>query len=254
MGHPPQICNIYGIHYQLWRSYRKLGRSSCQRQCGGWSRYVTHIKTVLICSHGLFKHLEAPSESRLWILHQDRSTGDFVPEFPGNTSLNPCVFLVVVSCHSHSLYRSGPASYGSRCVFSFEGLVNFTNSVAFQKRLQWFRWEFEKRRLIDLQLYLSCFRNVKRRMDSGIVKPCLSTKMWEEGPSEETTEIEMAYYVASPFSAGISTVFLSHTIAENCTDDVFVCILFRFPLRWTSSYVSWAVLHCKFSNRTLVPF
>lgn len=43
-------------------------------------------------------------------------------------------------------------------------------------------------------------------MDMGIAKPCMSMRMWQENPQTYETELEMAYSVASPFSAGVSTV------------------------------------------------
>lgn len=43
-------------------------------------------------------------------------------------------------------------------------------------------------------------------MDLGIAKPCMSMRMWQEHPHTYEEELEMAYSVASPFSAGVSTV------------------------------------------------
>lgn len=56
-------------------------------------------------------------------------------------------------------------------------------------------------------------------MEEGTAKPSMSTKMWEEGPSEDIGEIEMAYHVASPFAAGISTVHPFTIITDLRIDD-----------------------------------
>lgn len=49
--------------------------------------------------------------------------------------------------------------------------------IPFQKSLQCFRWLQERRRLKDIELYMSCFHEVKRKMDLGIAKPCMSMRM-----------------------------------------------------------------------------
>ncbi|KAI0319659.1 cytochrome P450 [Amylostereum chailletii] len=77
------------------------------------------------------------------------------------------------------------------------------------KSLQWFRWEQEKRRIIDGQLYTGCLREVKRKVAEGVAKPSMSLKLLEESSSSGLSEMEMAYAAAGPFSAGIPTMLSS---------------------------------------------
>ncbi|KAI5116386.1 hypothetical protein M0805_006558 [Coniferiporia weirii] len=77
------------------------------------------------------------------------------------------------------------------------------------KCLQWFRGELDKRRLLDIDLYVNCFRDVQRRMAEGIAKESMSSRMLTlsaAGEAEGASEVEMAYAACSPFSAGIDTV------------------------------------------------
>jgi len=73
--------------------------------------------------------------------------------------------------------------------------------------LQWFRRSMEERGALSTTLYTRLFRRVKEKMDAGSAKPCISVLLWEEGPSPELTEVEMAYFTAMPFAAGTTTTF-----------------------------------------------
>ena len=64
----------------------------------------------------------------------------------------------------------------------------------------------EERGAQDTALYTRLFREVKKKMDAGTAKPCISVLLWEHGPSPELTETEMAYFTAMPFAAGTTTV------------------------------------------------
>ncbi|THH06476.1 hypothetical protein EW145_g4057 [Phellinidium pouzarii] len=80
------------------------------------------------------------------------------------------------------------------------------------KSLQWFRWDLDKRRELDIKLYVGCLRNVERKMVEGTAKECMSTRILNlaaAGGTEGASEVEMAYAVCSPFSAGIGTVAAS---------------------------------------------
>ncbi|KAI0032975.1 cytochrome P450 [Vararia minispora EC-137] len=75
------------------------------------------------------------------------------------------------------------------------------------KPLQWFRNPMEERGAMNTALYTRLFRDVKAKMDVGSAKPCISMLLWEEGPSPDLTEVEMAYFTAMPFAAGTTTTF-----------------------------------------------
>lgn len=72
--------------------------------------------------------------------------------------------------------------------------------------MQWFRKSMEERGAQNTALYTRLFREVKKKMDAGTAKPCISVLLWEHGPSPELTETEMAYFTAMPFAAGTTTV------------------------------------------------
>ncbi|KAI5118826.1 hypothetical protein M0805_009404 [Coniferiporia weirii] len=89
------------------------------------------------------------------------------------------------------------------------------------ERLQWFRWEQEKTRKLDIELYMRLILEVKRKMDEGRAKQCLSSNMLENIKNSEISLIQMAYNVSSSFSAGISTVTASF--------DVFLLAMLHYP-------------------------
>ncbi|KAH8107503.1 cytochrome P450 [Phellopilus nigrolimitatus] len=80
------------------------------------------------------------------------------------------------------------------------------------KPLQWFRWEMEKRKTLDIELYVGCLRNVKQNMALGTAKECMSARMLaldSVNDSEGADEVEMAYAASAPFAAGVGTVSAS---------------------------------------------
>lgn len=74
-----------------------------------------------------------------------------------------------------------------------------------QGRLQWFRPELELQQAKDQKLYLSLLREVRKKMDEGTAKECMSTRLLSNSDSG-LSEVEGSYAVASPFAAGIDTV------------------------------------------------
>jgi hypothetical protein len=64
----------------------------------------------------------------------------------------------------------------------------------------------EERGAMNTALYIRLFRDVREKMEAGTAKPCISSLLWEAGPSPELTEVEMAYFTAMPFAAGTTTV------------------------------------------------
>jgi hypothetical protein len=75
--------------------------------------------------------------------------------------------------------------------------------------LQWFRPELEaleKIRDKDAETYMTFFNNVKRRHEAGIAKDCMATYSLSKGGNPGMTDIEIAYALSAPFSAGVDTV------------------------------------------------
>ena len=56
------------------------------------------------------------------------------------------------------------------------------------------------------ELYTRCLLEVKRKMEEGRAKDCLSSNALKTARSEGMSFTEMSYAVSSSFSAGISTV------------------------------------------------
>jgi hypothetical protein len=58
---------------------------------------------------------------------------------------------------------------------------------------------------------MAYFNDVKRRSEAGIAKDCMATYSLSQGGNQGMTDVEVAYALSAPFSAGIDTVrqFLS---------------------------------------------
>ncbi|KAI0041114.1 cytochrome P450 [Auriscalpium vulgare] len=75
------------------------------------------------------------------------------------------------------------------------------------KPLQWFRPPLESIRRKDTNTYLTFFRNVKSRFAAGIAKDCMAVSAIanSKAGSDDLSEVEVAYALSAPFSAGIDT-------------------------------------------------
>ncbi|KAH8990855.1 cytochrome P450 [Lactarius akahatsu] len=76
------------------------------------------------------------------------------------------------------------------------------------KPLQWFRpalTMFEEIRANDTETYLDFFNGVKRRFEAGIAKECMGTYSLSKGGNQGMTDVEVAYALSAPFSAGVDT-------------------------------------------------
>ena len=58
----------------------------------------------------------------------------------------------------------------------------------------------------DTETYLNFFHGVKRRLEAEVSKECMGTYSLSEGGNQGMTEIEVAYALSAPFSAGVDTV------------------------------------------------
>ncbi|KAH9077584.1 cytochrome P450 [Lactarius deliciosus] len=76
------------------------------------------------------------------------------------------------------------------------------------KPLQWFRpalTMLEEIRANDTETYLDFFNGVKRRLEAGIAKECMGTYSLSKGGNQGMTDVEVAYALSAPFSAGVDT-------------------------------------------------
>ena len=53
---------------------------------------------------------------------------------------------------------------------------------------------------------MSFFNGVKRRSEAGIAKDCMATYSLSHGGNQGMTDVEVAYALSAPFSAGVDTV------------------------------------------------
>lgn len=58
----------------------------------------------------------------------------------------------------------------------------------------------------DTETYMTFYNNVRRRHEAGIAKDCMATYSLSKGGNPGMTEVEIAYALSAPFSAGIDTV------------------------------------------------
>lgn len=76
------------------------------------------------------------------------------------------------------------------------------------KPLQWFRpalTPLEAIRAKDTETYLDFFNGVKRRFEAEIAKECMGTYSLSKGGNQGMTDVEVAYALSAPFSAGVDT-------------------------------------------------
>ncbi|TFY59173.1 hypothetical protein EVG20_g7888 [Dentipellis fragilis] len=99
--------------------------------------------------------------------------------------------------------------------------LTFCTTTALQRSLQWFRWAQEKRKQLDIKLYVGLFREVKCQTDDGMAKSSMSLQMCQDQSLADMSEVELAYSAAGPFTAGIGTV--------SSALDVFVLAMILHP-------------------------
>ncbi|KJA17919.1 hypothetical protein HYPSUDRAFT_169845 [Hypholoma sublateritium FD-334 SS-4] len=87
--------------------------------------------------------------------------------------------------------------------------------------LQWFRWEPEAQKASDEKLYLSLMENVREDMREGVAQPSIAQRGLEKQADFGLSDLETAYALSAPFSAGVTTV--------TSTLDVFVLAMLHYP-------------------------
>jgi len=91
--------------------------------------------------------------------------------------------------------------------------------------LQWFRPALEvleKIREKDEETYMAYFNDVKRRSEAGIAKDCMATYSLSQGGNQGMNEVEVAYALSAPFSAGVDTMLSTikwSLVAATCFPD-----------------------------------
>ncbi len=53
---------------------------------------------------------------------------------------------------------------------------------------------------------MAYFNDVKRRSEAGIARDCMATYSQSQGGNQGMTDVEVAYALSAPFSAGVDTV------------------------------------------------
>ncbi|KAH9484588.1 Cytochrome P450 monooxygenase 58 [Psilocybe cubensis] len=87
--------------------------------------------------------------------------------------------------------------------------------------LQWFRREPEEQLAHDTELYLSFANEVRRQMSLGIALPSTGTRALEKQEDFGLNDVETAFALSSPFSAGVGTTL--------STLDVFFLAMLHYP-------------------------
>ena len=65
---------------------------------------------------------------------------------------------------------------------------------------------------------MSYLNDVKRRSEAGIAKDCMATYSLSHGGNHGMTDVDVAYALSAPFSAGVDTVrrfFIGYFDAAN---------------------------------------
>ncbi|KAJ7895083.1 cytochrome P450 [Mycena leptocephala] len=87
--------------------------------------------------------------------------------------------------------------------------------------LQWFRWEPERRRKLDTELYMSLMNDVKRELAENSARPSMAVYSLSKQAEFGLTDVETAYALSAPWAAGVGT-----TIG---TIEVFLLAMILFP-------------------------
>lgn len=72
--------------------------------------------------------------------------------------------------------------------------------------LQWFRWDADKHRETDIELYSSLMNQVRKKMVEGTAQPSMATVALGKQAEFGLTEVETAYTLSGPWDAGVGTV------------------------------------------------
>jgi hypothetical protein len=75
-----------------------------------------------------------------------------------------------------------------------------------KRPLQWFRYEADKYRDINTNLYMTAMNDVKRKMEKGTAIPCTATYGLTKQKELGYSDVELAYALSAPWAAGIGTV------------------------------------------------
>lgn len=78
-----------------------------------------------------------------------------------------------------------------------------------QRKLQWFRPEPERMKIVTEGIYVRLLNDVEEKVQRGTAKESLSSRLLVSGNDLGFSKVEMAWAVSAPFSAGIETVSFS---------------------------------------------
>ncbi|KAH9023345.1 cytochrome P450 [Lactarius pseudohatsudake] len=114
---------------------------------------------------------------------------------------------VSYGCRVRDLKTDKMVNYNYKAIL---GIVpgNGPSLLWLPKPLQWFRsvlTMLEEIRANDKETYLDFFIGVKRRLEAGIAKECMGTYSLSTGGNQGMTDVEVAYALSAPFSAGVDT-------------------------------------------------
>ena len=85
---------------------------------------------------------------------------------------------------------------------------------------------------------MSFFNGVKRRSEAGIAKDCMATYSLSHGGNQGMTDVEVAYALSAPFSAGVDTVCRSIHSYFQCYGLSGRCSQTLSAIRWSLGTLS----------------
>ncbi|KAJ3554318.1 hypothetical protein NM688_g3171 [Phlebia brevispora] len=91
--------------------------------------------------------------------------------------------------------------------------------------MQWFRRDAEKWKARDIKLYTSLMEEVKERMQKGTAKECMGSRSLLARDSYDVSDLELAYFLSTPFGPGIDTVSVCNPVTGCISEPT--CRLFR---------------------------
>ncbi|KAK7044096.1 hypothetical protein VNI00_007812 [Paramarasmius palmivorus] len=79
--------------------------------------------------------------------------------------------------------------------------------------LQWFRYKADRDRAFDTRVYMDALNDVKARLKQGIAQPSMATHAIEKQEEFGLNDLETAYALSAPWSAGVATTISAIEVA-----------------------------------------
>ncbi|KZV75726.1 cytochrome P450 [Peniophora sp. CONT] len=206
------LSSQYNAHWKKWRKVQHDGMSA--RQAHAYRDHQTLEATLLLRDLA-----RDTSQYRELILRFSASVVLSISYGRRTVSIEDRIGYVLAS-RSHPMKRLLPIHSvpGKHIVDLFPILLHLPRA------LQWFRWKYDLIFANDVQFYRTMVQDVQKRITAGTHKESMTSRALADTNSD-LSEIELSYFVAAPFGAGLGTTAASIQYA------LFAALLYPEPTR-----------------------